>query len=159
MNKYVIAAGSSHHDGVYYLSRSEQRISQHQKIIFCAKSRIYKNCSKFSHTNRLYFNQAFAVKTCLEPLVFYRELRSIEIAMGRIRTYKNSPRTLDLDILVGSNLEYKSSTFRIPHTQAFLRSFFVVCAAEALMHAGWPIPINLAIAKARGGRDYLVACS
>ncbi len=79
--------------------------------------------------------------------------------MGRIRTYRYAPRTLDLDILIASNLDYKSSTFRVPHTQAFVRSFFVVCAAEALMHAGWPTPINLAMAKTRGGRDYLVVCS
>ena len=159
MNKYLIAAGSCHHNGIYYLAQAEKILSQHYNFMLCAKSKIYKNCSKFSYTNRLYYNLAFAVKTRLEPLVFYRELRSIESTLGRIRTYKNSPRTLDLDILMVSNLEYKSSTFRVPHTQAFVRSFFVVCAREALMHAGWPTPIDLTMAKTRGGRDYLVACS
>lgn len=159
MNKFVIAAGSSHHNGLFYLAQAERRISGYKNIIIHSKSRIFKNCSKFSKTNRLYFNQAFALKTIFEPLVLYRELRSIEHTMGRIRTYKNAPRTLDLDILLLSNLEYKSSTFQVPHAQAFVRSFFVVCAKEALVRAHWPVPAALILAKTRGGCDYLVPCS
>lgn len=159
MNNFIVAAGSSHHNALYYLAQAELRFSQYQNIKLCAKSRIYKNCSKFSKTNRLYYNQAFALSTFFEPLVFYRELRSIESLLGRIRTYKNAPRTLDLDILLLSNLEYKSSIFRIPHAQTFVRSFFVVCAKEALMRAHWPEPMTLALAKTRGGRDYMVVCS
>jgi 2-amino-4-hydroxy-6-hydroxymethyldihydropteridine diphosphokinase len=159
MNKFIVAAGSSHHEAFYYLEQAERRISRYQNIKICAKSRVFKNCSKFSSINRLFFNQAFALETYLEPLVFYRELRSIESFSGRIRSYKNAPRTLDLDILLLSNLKYKSSNFRVPHAQTFLRSFFVVCAQEALMRARWPIPVELALAATRGGRDYLVACS
>lgn len=159
MNNFIVAAGSSHHHAMYYLAQAELIICQNKNIKICAKSRLFKNGSKFSKTNRLYYNQAFALSSFFEPLAFYRELRSIESSLGRIRTYKNAPRTIDLDILLLSNLEYKSSTFRVPHAQAFVRSFFVVCAQEALMRAHWPTPATLALAKTRGGRDYMVACS
>lgn len=159
MNNFIVAAGSSHPNALYYFAQAELRISQYSNIKICAKSRIFKNGSKFSKTNKLFYNQAFAISTCFEPLVFYRELRSIELLLGRIRTYKNAPRTLDLDILLLSNLKYKSSTFCVPHVQAFVRSFFVVCAQEALMHAHWPQHITITLAKTRGGRDYMVACS
>jgi len=157
MNKYLIAAGSSHHQACNYLAQAENYLSNSKNIKLITKSRIFKNASKFSHINRLFFNTVYAVTSNLEPLVFYRELKTIETKLGRIRSYKNAPRTLDLDVLIALNLKYKKSTFFVPHPQAYMRSFFAVCAVEALMNAGWPIDLALSRASRRFSHDYLVA--
>jgi 2-amino-4-hydroxy-6-hydroxymethyldihydropteridine diphosphokinase len=158
MNKYIISAGSCDYRGLRYLEHAKNNLLQSSKFILSGQSRIFKNSSKYAKINRLYYNTAFAVESLLEPLAFYRELRSIESKLGRIRTYKNSPRTLDLDVLIAFNLSYKTSTFCVPHREAYARNFFVVCAVEALIAAHWPIPIALIHARARMSRDLLVAC-
>lgn len=156
MIKYIVVAGSSHHAAKSYLSAAQKHIAATKNINLIATSRIFKNCSQNTNMNRLFFNRAFALTCSLEPRVFYRELKSIEFKLGRIRAYKNSPRTIDLDVLMAINLKYKSLSFCVPHSQCFARSFFVVCAMEAIMIARWPLPQALTRANSKFGCDYLV---
>jgi 2-amino-4-hydroxy-6-hydroxymethyldihydropteridine diphosphokinase len=155
MPKYILAAGSSHPNGYSYLQKSCEIISNSSSMKLHGTSRILKNSSKGTNINRLFFNCGMAVYSHLEPLVFYRELKTIELTLGRIRTYKNAPRTIDLDVLIAFDLSYYSSTFILPHKETYTRGFFVSCAMEAIVSAKWVMPHSLFRAWGRLSAEYL----
>lgn len=157
MPKYVIAAGSCHPHGRAFLSEARTAIANVSNMMIEGESAILKNPSCGMTINRLFFNCAFAIFTPLEPLIFYRELKAIEHKLGRIRSYKNAPRTIDLDVLLSFDLSYNSPTFSVPHKEFYTRDFFVSCAMKAITCAGWPMPPNLM--RARAAKSYLAPCS
>lgn len=159
MPNYIIAAGSCHYQGQEYLIRAKELLKNYNNMLLCGESRIIKNASQGMKIKRLFFNCAFAISAYLEPRAFYRELKTIEYELGRIRSYKNAPRTIDLDVLMSFDLIYNSSTFKVPHRDFYTRDFFVNCAVEAIKCASWPVPISLIKAKAQLGRNHLPLCS
>jgi 2-amino-4-hydroxy-6-hydroxymethyldihydropteridine diphosphokinase len=59
-----------------------------------------------------------------------QELLNIEQELGRIRTEKYGPRTIDLDILFYDNLVYHSPKVTLPHTAIQDRRFVLIPLAE-----------------------------
>lgn len=148
MPRYVVALGSCHPLGCTYLKKAESLMAKCDFITIHGKSDILKNPSVGMSVNRVFYNNALAIFSPREPLVLYRELRAIELKLGRIRSYKNSPRTIDLDILLSFELNYQSGTFFVPHKQLLKRDFFLICAKKAIKQAGWPLPYSLLHAHA-----------
>ena len=157
MPNYIVAAGSCHPQGFSYLMRARVALKEHRQLHLRGESQIVKNGSQGMRINRLFYNCAFAVSAPLEPLTFYRELKVIEYKLGRIRSYKNAPRTIDLDVLMSFDLIYNSTTFSVPHKDFYTRDFFVSVAKEATMRARWPVPLALSRARLKLGAYYLAS--
>jgi 2-amino-4-hydroxy-6-hydroxymethyldihydropteridine diphosphokinase len=155
MPKYVLALGSSHHYGEHYINRAVDQIIDAQMITVQSKSRVYKNSASMTTYNSAFYNCALAVETSLHPRILYRELFALEYRLGRIRTYMNARRSIDIDVLMSLDFTYKSFNFHLPHGQALNRIFFVLPAIEALKLACWPLPIFLVQARAKFGRELL----
>lgn len=151
MNRYLIALGSSHPRGYIFFRQLETLFLNNSKYALQAKSATYKNVSKNTHYNCLFFNSVFALSTRLHPRLFHREMLHLEHKFGRIRTLQNGRRSIDIDIILALGLSYKSSSLLIPHKEAFGRNFFVIPCLEALQLARWPIPEKLLRAKRRLG--------
>ena len=47
----------------------------------------------------------------------------IEAGMGRVRTIKNGPRIIDIDLLMYGNEEYDTKTLKLPHPRMLERNF------------------------------------
>jgi len=62
-----------------------------------------------------FFNGLIELSTNLNPKKLLKFLLSVEERFGRVRTFKNAPRTLDLDIIFYDNLRYKDTMLEIPH--------------------------------------------
>lgn len=62
-----------------------------------------------------FFNAIMVLKTNLTPLQLLRYLLKIEKKFKRKREFKNSPRTLDLDIIFYDKITYKKDELTIPH--------------------------------------------
>ena len=78
-----------------------------------------------------YANAAAAVRTTLEPLELLRLCKRIEVAAGRdLDAPRNSPRPLDLDLLLAGDLRIESEELRIPHPRMHQRGFVLVPLAE-----------------------------
>lgn len=155
MPRYLIALGSSHHEAEKYINNARVFLLNIKNLSLAGQSRIYKNNAAQTNYNCLFHNAVWAVTTYCHPRVFYRELSFIESTLGRIRTYRNAKRTLDIDILMSIDYTYESSSFFIPHKQAFQRHFFVIPALEALKSASWPVPLVLLQASFKFGRENL----
>lgn len=70
-----------------------------------------------------FYNMALEVETDLEPLQLLDKTQAIENKLGRVRTEKWGPRTLDIDILYCGNLVFTDERLTIPHPYIHQRKF------------------------------------
>ena len=70
----------------------------------------------FGYTNQPdFYNAIMILKTNLPPLKLIRYLLKVEKKFKRRREFKNSPRTLDIDIIFYDKITYKKSELTLPH--------------------------------------------
>lgn len=62
-----------------------------------------------------FYNAVLVIETDLTPMQLLRELMRIEKRFGRVRTFKNAPRTLDLDIIFFEFKKVYNKILTIPH--------------------------------------------
>ena len=72
-----------------------------------------------------YLNAVASISTTVTPAKLLKTLQAIEKQLGRVRTIKNGPRTIDLDILLYGNREIKTKRLTIPHPRMFERDFIL----------------------------------
>lgn len=77
-----------------------------------------------------FLNQAIALETSLMPTQLMATLLKIEALMGRIRTIKMGPRTIDLDILFIESYIMNTQTLTLPHPAVQQRRFALLPMAE-----------------------------
>jgi 2-amino-4-hydroxy-6-hydroxymethyldihydropteridine diphosphokinase len=70
-----------------------------------------------------FVNAVAKIETALTPQALLQALLQIEHQHGRERTFRNAPRTLDLDILLYGDLQLHEHGLTIPHPQMHLRAF------------------------------------
>ncbi|MFH0754439.1 MAG: 2-amino-4-hydroxy-6-hydroxymethyldihydropteridine diphosphokinase [Candidatus Omnitrophota bacterium] len=71
----------------------------------------------------LFLNAVLKAESFLSPLQLLRLLHQIEERLGRVRTVKNGPRTIDIDILLYDNLVLNTPELVLPHPRMHLRDF------------------------------------
>ena len=77
------------------------------------------------------FVNAVACLSCqLDPIELLRALQTIERTFGRERPYQNSPRTLDLDLLLYGGAHIDSARLQVPHPRMLERAFVLVPLAQ-----------------------------
>ena len=70
-----------------------------------------------------YLNGAIKANTKLSPMQLLQQTKIIEQKMGRVKSLKNGPRPIDLDILLYDNIKIKNKNLQIPHPEISKRSF------------------------------------
>lgn len=88
-------------------------------------STVYLACAEDRPEQPSYYNCVVEVETQTEPIEFKRSvLRTIEDAMGRIRTEdKSAARTIDLDLILYDDLIIETGALTIPDPQIARRNF------------------------------------
>lgn len=71
----------------------------------------------------VFVNLALLLETELKPLKLLKKIKKIEKEMGRIKTFKNGPRKIDIDILLSQEAFYKDKKLKIPHKNFLKRPF------------------------------------
>ncbi|MBM3255445.1 MAG: 2-amino-4-hydroxy-6-hydroxymethyldihydropteridine diphosphokinase [Candidatus Omnitrophica bacterium] len=79
-----------------------------------------------------FLNAALRIETRILPLQLLRELKKIESNLGRAKTVRNGPRTIDLDILFYADKIVNRKGLKIPHPRVFEREFVVKPLLEVL---------------------------
>lgn len=81
---------------------------------------------------RKFLNAALKIKTSLTPFNLLKNLKKIEQDLGRTKTVRWGPRTIDLDILFYSGRAVNSKNLKIPHPRIFQRDFVIRPLLEIL---------------------------
>ena len=72
-----------------------------------------------------YLNSALKIRTNLTPFTLLKRLKQIEKKLGRKKTARFGPRTIDLDILFYGNKIINRKNLKIPHPKIFEREFVI----------------------------------
>ena len=85
-----------------------------------------------------YINAVVEIDTTLTPLQLLNKLLKIELQHGRVRTFRNAPRTLDLDILLYDKQQLNDEKLTIPHPRMTQRAFVMYPLMEIAQHCVIP---------------------
>jgi 2-amino-4-hydroxy-6-hydroxymethyldihydropteridine diphosphokinase len=85
-----------------------------------------------------FVNAVAAVDTQLDPHALLAALREIETRHGRVRDFKDAPRTLDLDVLLYEQLTLADEVLHVPHPRMHERAFVLAPLAEIAPEANIP---------------------
>lgn len=77
-----------------------------------------------------YLNAVAELATGLSPRALLQALQAIEAAAGRERSYRNAPRTLDLDILLYGSETMATADLTVPHPRMGERAFVLLPLSE-----------------------------
>lgn len=120
ISRAVIGLGANLGDRHASLRAATERIASLGTIR--ARSHVYET-DPVGPPQPRYLNAAVAIDTALEPDELMRNLLAIEHAMGRVRTEKNGPRTIDLDVLWIEGVARASEVLVVPHPRLAERAF------------------------------------
>ena len=127
--KAYIALGANLNSPASTLESALETISQSKGIELVKRSSLYRS-PPLDADGPDYINAVAEIKTTLSPLQLLHQLQAIENAFGRERLYRNSPRTLDLDVLLYENFNSDSAELTVPHPRMHLRSFVLMPLME-----------------------------
>ena len=103
-------------------------------------SRVWKTAPvPFNEGDPWYHNAVAAVETDLSPEELLRALLRIEEDFGRIRTVRNAPRLLDLDLIAyNDDIIRNGDELIVPHPRMHQRAFVLMPMSDIL--EGWEHP-------------------
>jgi 2-amino-4-hydroxy-6-hydroxymethyldihydropteridine diphosphokinase len=91
-----------------------------------AKSPVYETPPWGYAEQGAFLNQVVKVETYLEPEPLLKHLKRLEVALGRVPSFPNGPRSIDLDILFYDERVIESPPLVIPHPRLHERGFVLV---------------------------------
>ena len=125
MNKTYFLLGSNMGNSKGRLSKAILQIEKHIGII-TRKSSLYVTAAWGNTKQPDFLNQVITVETNFSALQTMQTILSIEKKMGRIRTLKNAPRIIDIDILFFNKEIIAQAKLTVPHPQIQNRRFVLV---------------------------------
>lgn len=138
MNKTYLLIGTNEGNRSQHLNKAKDLIQQKiGKIV--SSSLIYETAAWGRHDQPDFLNQVLRVETLLTAQTIMQEILLIENAMGRIRTKKNDPRIIDIDILFFNNDTINETGLIVPHRELQNRRFVLIPMNELspeLVHPG-----------------------
>ena len=122
MNKTYLLTGGNEGDRILHMQQARANIE-----LICGRvlqiSSLYETAPWGKTDQPDFLNQVLLVETKLTPRSLLEAILSIEGNLGRRRTVKNAPRTIDIDILFYDELITKEPGLVIPHPRIADRRF------------------------------------
>jgi 2-amino-4-hydroxy-6-hydroxymethyldihydropteridine diphosphokinase len=78
----------------------------------------------------LFLNMVCRISTDLPPEKLFHLVKEIEAGMGRVPSFPNAPRTIDIDILFYDNRTMETKNLAIPHPRLHDRAFVLIPLTE-----------------------------
>jgi 2-amino-4-hydroxy-6-hydroxymethyldihydropteridine diphosphokinase len=146
-----LALGSNLGDRMSNLTTAVQHLSQ--KLTIKKVSSVYETEPIYYEKQPLYLNAALSAVTRLDPFELYRFVKSIESNLGRQPSFRNAPRTIDIDILFYGDRIIETPELTVPHPRIAERAFVLVPLAEiapGLVHPVTHEKISKLLAEVEG---------
>jgi 2-amino-4-hydroxy-6-hydroxymethyldihydropteridine diphosphokinase len=125
MNKLYLLLGSNQQQPQKQLQLAQKNITKKIGQVL-RQSPVYQTAA-WGNTNQPDFlNQVIIVNTALAAVQTMQTILNIEQYMGRIRTKKNAPRIIDIDILFFNKAIINEKDLIVPHPQLQNRKFVLI---------------------------------
>lgn len=129
MNTCYIGLGSNIEPCKQYLDDAIEMLGE-KEVVISKMSSIYETAPVGYTEQSNFLNMVIEVRTELEMIELLDVCQKIEVELGRKRTFKNGPRTVDLDILFYNDENVQIDRLIIPHPRLHERAFVLVPLAE-----------------------------
>ncbi|MDJ0684708.1 MAG: 2-amino-4-hydroxy-6-hydroxymethyldihydropteridine diphosphokinase [Alphaproteobacteria bacterium] len=126
----LIALGANQGDPADAIRRGVEAIAALDGVRVTAVSALYASAPMYVEDQPEFINSALLAETALTALDLLRALQAIERRIGRVATYRNGPRVLDLDIIYYGDAIIETEALAAPHPRRLERRFVLAPAAE-----------------------------
>ncbi len=126
MSLAYLSMGSNVGDRLEYLRAALDRLSELDNVRLEAVSPVYETEPVGFRDQPDFLNLAVRIDTSLSPEDLLSGLQRIEKDLGRIRTRRFGPRTIDIDILLFENQEREDERLILPHPRMNQRAFVLI---------------------------------
>lgn len=123
MSEAVIALGSNMGNRIENLNAAVRAIAKLPDVKIINASSVYETEPVDCEEDDMYLNAAILVDASISPSMLLGECLGIEAAMGRVRTKKNGPRIIDLDLILYDGVKTESFELTLPHPRVLERAF------------------------------------
>ena len=132
-NRAIVSLGSNLEPRADYLKRAIAALSSLPETRFVKASSVIETepvdvPDEFAALK--FLNQVAIFETNLDPFDFSRRMHAIEDDLGRVRTIRNGPRTIDIDLVDFGGRVIVTPELTLPHPRAHLRDFVLRPLAE-----------------------------
>lgn len=133
-----VALGANLNDPVSQINAAMDELASLPASQLLARSGLYASKPSGYADQPDFVNAVAQLETSLTPRELLTWLLEIERLHGRERIFRNSPRTLDLDILLYDELSLDEPGLHIPHPRMHERAFVLLPLAEIAPNAVIP---------------------
>ncbi|MDI3508134.1 MAG: 2-amino-4-hydroxy-6-hydroxymethyldihydropteridine diphosphokinase [Clostridiales bacterium] len=139
VNRVYLALGSNIGDRDRYIREAIDMLNGHEAIKIVKVSSTY-NTAPVGYTDQVDFlNAAVAIDTTLSPRELLAACLDIEQRLGRVRTIRWGPRTIDIDIIFYDDLIIDDGILTVPHPRMHERGFVLRPLYDIAPNAVHPI--------------------
>ena len=146
MNKAYIALGSNIPPRFNYLKEAIGAIHELDQVSVINQSAIYETEPVGYKDQNKFLNQVIEVNTRKTALELLELCQSIENRLGRKRSVRWGPRTIDLDILLYEQEIIEMDQLLVPHPRMTQRAFVLIPLMELAPNLTLPI-INKTVSE------------
>lgn len=146
MTKCFMSLGSNIGDREGNLKKAVSLLKDSGKIRDIKASHIYETEPVGYDNQDNFYNICISFDTTMEPLELLDLSQGIEAELLRVRTIKNGPRTIDLDILLFGEEKINTKRLIVPHERMFERAFVLIPLSE-LKEIECEIPTDKSVVK------------
>jgi len=125
----TIALGANLGDRKATLLAGVSRLKEHAEIFDVRVSPFYRTKPIDAHGPD-FCNAAALLETTLGADELLQHLLEIEQQLGRTRSVRNAPRTIDLDLITYDHQTVSSAALTLPHPRAHERAFVLIPLCE-----------------------------
>ena len=138
MNKTYLLLGSNIGNSKVSLAKAITQIEKQIGTV-TRQSGLYSTTAWGNINQPDFLNQIIIVETKLNAVETMQIILDIEKKMGRVRTVKNAPRIIDIDILFFNKEIIDQPELTVPHPQIQNRRFVLVPLNQLSPHLKHPI--------------------
>jgi 2-amino-4-hydroxy-6-hydroxymethyldihydropteridine diphosphokinase len=118
-----IGLGANLDDPAAQVKLAFEELARLPHTILAARSSLYVSAPVGCDQQPDFINAVAKLETGLSPRALLAALLDIEHLHGRERTFRNAPRTLDLDLLLFGDALFHEQGLAVPHPRMHERSF------------------------------------
>ena len=133
----ILGLGANVGDPLAQLAAAVDEIEAHASIDHI--SSVYRS-EPVGHAEQPdFYNLVVLCRTHHEPVELLHRMQGVEERLGRRRTFRNAPRTIDIDLLAYGDTVMRTLELTLPHPRLHLRGFVLHPLVE--IAAEWRHPV------------------
>jgi len=135
VSRAYLSLGANLGDPEAQLTEALRRLSGSPGNQLVGVSGLYRTAPQGRTDQPDFLNCAACVETAADPHQLLAQAQAVEAALGRVRTLRWGPRTIDIDILFHGSARLQDEYLTLPHPRMAERAFVLVPLLE-VWHPG-----------------------